>query len=62
MKLDRHYPKRTQSEILDDEMNDEIEEIKDWVKKYTSNIDSLLGNKRSKEVKKAIINLLVEKL
>lgn len=62
MKLTRHYEDATEQERLDQEMCDEIDNISDWIKKYTSNIDSLLGKKRSKKVKKHIIEQLVEQL
>lgn len=44
------------------ELQDEVDEIKDWLKKYTWNIDSLYGKEKASEVKKAMINYLVEQL
>ena len=62
MKLDRHYETVSEDEKLDNEMTDEIYEIIKWYKKYSNNIDSLLGKKRSKQVKKAILNVIIEEL
>lgn len=51
-----------EEERLDKEMEDEIyEKIKDTIK-YVSNIESLLGKGRSKEVLKAVIIYLTEQL
>lgn len=55
-------PEKTEDQIQDDQMEDEIIEVKKWLKKYTSNIDTLLLDHRPKEVKKAMINYLVEQL
>ena len=52
----------TESERLDKEMEDEIFEQNQNLKKYSSNINSLLGKSRSKEVFKSMINYLVEQL
>lgn len=60
-------PKRGESHPTRDvtqqtEFEDEKNEVIDWLKRYTSNIDSLLGKDKSKEVKKVMINFLVEQL
>jgi hypothetical protein len=52
----------TEEERLNNEMENEIQDQKEHLKKYTKNITSLLGKKRSKEVKKAMISYLVENL
>ena len=62
MKLTRHYTDATESERLDAELRDEVTEISKWMKKYFNNVDSLLGKKRSNEVRKHMINTLVEQL
>lgn len=62
MKLSRNYTDASLKEKDAQEMQDEIEEVTKWLKKYTSNIDSLLFKNSSKEVKKAMINFLVEQL
>lgn len=49
-------------EKLDKEMEDEIFEQKKALSKYINNINSLLGYKRSKEVRKSMIQFLVETL
>ncbi|MCP4106525.1 MAG: hypothetical protein GY749_13490 [Desulfobacteraceae bacterium] len=46
----------------DAEMQNEIYEQLRYLKRYTNNIDSLFDKNRSNEVKKAIINFLVEQL
>jgi len=52
----------TESERLDKEMEDEIFEQKKNLSKYIDNINSLLGKQRSKEVRKSMIQFLVETL
>ena len=52
----------TAEERLDKEMEDEIFEQKKSLSKYIDNINSLLGRQRSKEVRKAMIQFLVESL
>lgn len=60
MLIERRLPKLTENERLDCDMQDEIDEQIKNLKKYNENIISLLGKDRAKEVKKAMINLLVE--
>ncbi len=62
MKIDRHYKKRTKEEIADDEMQDEINEQIKLLQRYEDNLKSILDEKRAKEVRKAMINFLVERL
>lgn len=62
MKISRSWSDASEIEKLYDEMQDEIREQKNNLKRYTSNIDSLLGYNRSKEVKKAMIEFLLEQL
>jgi hypothetical protein len=52
----------TEDERLDKEMEDEIFEQKKHLSKYIDNINSLLGKSRSKEVRKSMIQFLVESL
>lgn len=54
----REYLPINQEQELQDEIDMKLEKLK----RYTSNIDSLLGKERSSEVKKAMINFLVEQL
>ena len=46
----------------DHELNEEVDTSKEMLEKYFRNIDSLLGKERSKEVKKAMVNYIVEQL
>ncbi len=62
MKIDRNYDDATEEQRLDNEMQDEIETQLDHLKRYNNNIVSLLGYKRAKEVKKGMINYLLETL
>ena len=62
MLLEKRLPDLDKEERLDCEMQEEIDSQMDHLKKYTSNIDGLLGYKRAKEVRKAMINFLVEQL
>lgn len=50
----------TEDERLDKEMEDEIFEQKKNLSKYCDNINSLLGRQRANEVRKSMINFLVE--
>jgi len=52
----------TKEERLDQKMEDEIFEQKKNLSKYIDNINSLLGRQRSKEVRKSMIQFLVETL
>lgn len=52
----------SKEERLDSEMENEIFEQKKHLSKYIDNINSLLGGQRSKEVRKAMIQFLVETL
>ena len=66
MKSTGHY-ESTDKEIskedaLEQEMLQEVQEQRDNLRRYTNNIDSLLGKKLSSEVKKSMINFLVEQL
>lgn len=49
-------------EQLQQEMQLEVDNALEYLKRYTYNIDTLLSKKYSKEVKKAMINYLVEQL
>jgi len=51
-----------ESERLDNEMENEISMQKEHLSKYIDNINYLLGKNRSKEVRKSMINFLVETL
>lgn len=62
MLLEKRFPDLNEEERLDCEMQEEIDEQTKFLKRYTDNINSLLGSKRAKEVKKAMINQLVEML
>ena len=52
----------SEEENLDKQMEDEVIEVKKLLDRYIKNIDSLLDYKRAKEVKKSMINYLVEQL
>ncbi|QQV90450.1 hypothetical protein Harreka1_43 [Olleya phage Harreka_1] len=52
----------SQEEILDNDMEQEIADQKEHLHKYDENLKSLVGIRRSKEVKKAMINFLLETL
>lgn len=60
MLLEKRLPDLTEKERLDCEMQEEIDEQMIFLKRYSDNIKSLLGKKRAREVKKAMINQLVE--
>jgi len=62
MKFSRNYDDATEEQKLDNEMVDEIDEQLSQLKRYDYNIISLLGKERAKEVKKAMINYLLETL
>ena len=62
MLLEKRLPDLNEEERLDCEMQEEIDEQTKFLKRYTDNINILLGSKRAKEVKKAMINQLVEML
>ncbi len=62
MMLEKRLPDLEIDERLDHDMQDEIDEQKKHLKGYNENIISLLGYQRAKEVKKAMINFLVENL
>ena len=62
MMLEKRLPDLEEEERLDCEMQEEIDEQTKHLKRYNDNIISLLGYQRAKEVKKAMINFLVENL
>lgn len=62
MLLEKRLPDLKTEERLDCDMQDEIDSQMEYLKKYTSNINSFIGHKRAKEVKKAMINFLIEQI
>lgn len=62
MKLDKNYIDATREDELQEELNEEIVEVSKWMNKYFFNVDSLLGKEKANEVRKHIINRLVEQL
>lgn len=62
MLLEKRLPDLEEEARLDCEMQEEIDLQLEHLKKYNENIISLIGYKRAKEVKKAMINFLVEQL
>jgi hypothetical protein len=62
MKIDRHYADATEQEKRDVEMQDEIDEISKLMDRYFFNVDSLLSKERANNVRKHVINRLIEQL
>ena len=62
MKLSRSYTDATEEQRLDDDMQDEIKEMEKFLKRYNTNLKTLLDKKRANQVRKAMINYLVEQL
>ena len=60
MIINKHYEDATDEEQIQSEMQEEIDSISIWIKKYVYNIESLYGKDLSKEVKKSMINQLIE--
>ena len=52
----------TEEERLDQEMEQEIEDQRNDLKKYISNVDNLLGKKRANEVYRNMIYVLAENI
>ena len=52
----------TEEENKEQEMLEEVSNARQYLREYTQNIDSLLGKEFSSEVKKSMINFLVEQL
>ena len=66
MKLSGRYYKAdketSEKEDLEQEMLQEVEDQRIYLRNYVKNIDNSLGMKLSSEVKKSMINFLVEQL
>jgi hypothetical protein len=62
MTLEKRLPSLSTEEILDCEMQEEIDEQIKWLKRYEKNLCSLLNKDRANQVRKAMINFLVEQL
>ena len=62
MKITKRLPDLDSEERLDCEMQDEIDYQLEYLKTHHDRLNNLLGHKRVKEVRKAMINFLVEQL
>jgi hypothetical protein len=52
----------TEDEMLENELENEITEIREYLFRYIRNIDSLLGKKRANEVYRNMIYTLTENI
>lgn len=58
----KYTGKRCMPETDEDLMDDEIYEVRKWLYKYNENINTLLPKNLANEVRKSMINYLVEQL